>query len=220
MNLISSFLKLNKLKINDEKTVLMRISKHKSGPKITDDPLFFLAEDGKVITPAKNTKLLGLIINHKLSWSEHIFSGKKSIKSYINSKLGAITNLCKSVNKQLRIKLIGTIINSKIAYAIQNWGSISKSDLRDLQTFQNKAARMALQIFNGSTTKVLLNNCGLLSIKQLIWYHSLILLWKIVNTDILPYFKSQISLEKNRAQNLRRLEPKGNLYLTKVPSTI
>merc|ERR1712105_191966 len=79
---------------------------------------------------------------------------------------------------------------------------------------------LALNIFKGSNTKDLLRKCSWLSIKQLIWYHSLILLWKIVNTDKIPHFKNQISSDRCRAQNLRRLEPKGNLYLNSNPSTI
>ena len=160
------------------------------------------------------------MINNKLSLHDHLFNGKESIKSFINNKLGSIYNICKNLTTDRKIKLIEPLITSKITYIIQAWGSLSTSDLREIQTSQNKAARRALNIPIGSNTEELMKKCNWLSIRQLIWYHTLILLWKIIKTTRLPYFKSQISFTRDRAPNLRRLEPSGNIYLNTHPNTI
>ena len=220
MATITNFLTLNRLKINNDKTVLLRIVKKGQGSNIINDPLYYISDNNKIITPTQKTKLLGIMINNKLSWHDHIFNGKESIKSFINNKLGSIYNICKNLTTDRKLKLIEPLITSKITYIIQAWGSLSKSDLRDIQTSQNKAARRALNIPIGSNTVELMEKCNWLSIKQLIWYHTLILLWKIIKTTRLPYFKSQISFTRDRAPNLRRLEPSGNIYLNTHPNTI
>merc|ERR1712082_520176 len=114
------------------------------GPNVKNDPIHYLAENGKFIGPSTNTKLLGIIINNKLSWGDHLFTGKNSIKSFINLKLGAMNKICRSMTKNLKLKMIGPIINSKISYIIQCWGNINKTELRLIQTCQNKAAHRVL----------------------------------------------------------------------------
>ena len=138
---------------------MLRVTRPYHNPRDVRDPLMYLADNGKVIEPSNSTKLLGLTIDKTLSWSEHLFVGGESLATYITSKLWSLKQICIYLSKPESIKLIGRLINSKIVYTIQNWGSISKTDVRMFQTHQNKAARLALYKFRGSNTKYLLNEC-------------------------------------------------------------
>ncbi len=204
MGLVSSYLKLTKLKINEDKTIMLRVTRPYHNPGDIRDPLMYLADNGKVIEPSNSTKLLGLTIDKTLSWSEHLFVGGESLATYITRKIWSLNQICRHLSKPERIKLIGPLINSKIVYAIQNWGSISKTDLRAFQTYQNKAARLALHKFRGSNTKDLLNECKWLSCKQLIWYHSITSLHRFFYTKQPAYFTTQFVINPLRAAGLRQ----------------
>ena len=77
-------------------------------------------------------------------------------------------------------KMIGNaVVMSRIVYVIQLYGTAPDYLINSLQVLQNKAARIITKLGWGTRTSVLLKQLGWLSIKQLIDYHSLILVFKV-----------------------------------------
>ena len=68
---------------------------------------------------------------------------------------------------------------STLVYIIQVYGGCSGYLLAALQVVQNKAARCVTRLPWLTPTSVLLQQCGWLSIRQLVGYHSLVLLFKV-----------------------------------------
>ena len=67
---------------------------------------------------------------------------------------------------------------SKFIYLIQLWGGTSEYLLTFLQKLQNRAARMVTKLSWYTPVEVLLTQCGWLSIRQLVAYHSLVQIYK------------------------------------------
>ena len=67
---------------------------------------------------------------------------------------------------------------SKLIYLIPLWGGCEKFLLRALQTVQNRAARVVTRRGIYTSTKTLLRECGWLSVKQLVFFHSVVLFYK------------------------------------------
>ena len=70
------------------------------------------------------------------------------------------------------------IVISRIIYVIQLWGGTKDYLLQMLQVLQNKAARFVTKCDVFTSQKKLLLQCGWMSIKQLVEYHSLVLVYK------------------------------------------
>ena len=70
---------------------------------------------------------------------------------------------------------------SSLSYIIQVYGGCSSYLINQLQVQQNKAARTITKLQWITTKRTLLLQCSWLSVRQLIIYHSLILLHKILS---------------------------------------
>ena len=68
---------------------------------------------------------------------------------------------------------------SRFIYLIQLWGGCPDYLLKYLQNLQNKAARLVCKRDRYTPIEVLLRSCGWLSIRQLVAFHRVLLLFKI-----------------------------------------
>ena len=75
------------------------------------------------------------------------------------------------------------IVVSKISYLIQLWGGCEDYLLRPLQVLQNRAARSVTGCGWFTPKRTLLKMCNWLSIKQLVFYQSVIMAHKIATTS-------------------------------------
>ena len=85
------------------------------------------------------------------------------------------------------------IVLSKLIYLIQWWGGCSDYLINFLQILQNRAARLVTRLGWFTPVEVLLHQCGWLSVRQMVHYHSLVLLFKIQLQGKPEYFKEQFS---------------------------
>jgi len=93
------------------------------------------------------------------------------------------------------------IIMSKFIQLIQLWGGAPEFLLTFLQVLQNRAARMVTKRDWFTSTEVILRQCGWLSIRQLIVYHTTLQVYKIKTTQQPDYFHKKFN--GNFKQNTR-----------------
>ena len=79
---------------------------------------------------------------------------------------------------------------SVLAYLIPLWGGCEDYLVRALQVLQNRAARQVTKLSWFTPTRQLLHQCGWLSIKQLIYYHSALTVFRITKSRS-PFYLSQ-----------------------------
>ena len=82
------------------------------------------------------------------------------------------------------------IFMSKLTYLIPLWGGCCKYLLKALQVIQNRAARTVTRLGWDTATKDLLRQCGWLSVHQLAFYHSVLLVYKVVQNKSPQYLAS------------------------------
>ena len=97
-----------------------------------------LAIDGETINEVDKSKLLGILIDSKLTWKQHIayVSGK------ISRGIGMIIKAGQYLNKQGLISLYYSFIYPYLTNCNHIWGSTYKTSLKPLITLQNKAVRI------------------------------------------------------------------------------
>ena len=99
----------------------------------------------------------------------------------------------KVANFKSRKMIANGIIISKLIYLIPLWSDCEKYLTKSLQVVQNKAARVVTKCGRRTPIKDMLKQCGWLSVSQLGVYHSLVLLFKILETKAPQYLFLKLS---------------------------
>ena len=90
------------------------------------------------ITCVNNTKFLGVIIDNKLKWLDHI----TFIKNKISKSIWIINKIRKFLNKKTLRNLYYTFVYPYLIYCIEIWGNTHDSYLSTLIKLQKKAVRI------------------------------------------------------------------------------
>ena len=156
---VSQWLKVNKLSLNVKKTHYMIFSKKKNLQK----PSVNLKIDGEPLSEVNKTKFLGIVIDNKLSWNDHInyISGK------ISRGIGILIRARAFLNKKTLITLYYSFIYPYFIYCNQVWGYTSKKNLNRLFVLQKKAVRIICQVNRQCHTSPLFKELNLLNIWQI-----------------------------------------------------
>ena len=90
--------------------------------------------NGSSVQEVDDAKCLGIIIDNKLNWIEHI----KCISRKIAKGTGIITKARKSVESETLLNLYNALIFPHITYGIYVWGTAAAVHLHRLHLFQKK----------------------------------------------------------------------------------
>ena len=107
-------------------------------------------------------KFLGIIIDDKLSFSDHI----QYLSLKISKNLGIIKKLNYLPCQILKI-LYQSLINSHINYGILTWGSTSKKSINSTSLLQKKAIRIVSKVPYLSNTTKLFKELNILKLTDL-----------------------------------------------------
>ena len=172
----------------------------------------------EIIKPQDHEVLLGGTISSDLKWKEHIRDSKISMVIQITKRLNALKKVSRISNFKTRKMIANGIILSKLSYLIQLWGGTSKFLLTLLQKLQNQAARLVTKGDWYTPVETLLRQCGWLSIKQLVIYHDLVLVFKIRSEGKPEYFYEKFT---NEFGHCTRLKSSSLIKLEgKIPSAL
>ena len=198
---ISNYMLGNRLALNDDKTHFLVIAP-KGLHRRNNNFEVTLNTGSEQINPSKNERILGLIVSNDLTWNSHILSHEKSLSNNLSNKIYGLRKICAEEDFKTRKLLANGIVNSNLVYMIQLYGQASDYLIRILQVQQNKAARIVTRLDWGTSTNVLLNQIGWLSVKQLFVFHSLMLVWKIQESGQPRYLSEKF--QRNYAYNTRQ----------------
>ena len=130
---ISIWLNVNKLFMNISKTQYMLFS----GKKLENHSPNIVIE-GIALSRVYSTKFLGIIIDDKLTWKDHITYVSKKI----SKGLGVIRKARKCLNSETLLSLYYSFVYPYLTYCNQIWGNISSSALQNLTVLQKRAVRI------------------------------------------------------------------------------
>ena len=208
--MISEFLISNGLKLNEDKTHLLLLTSSQKRRK--NNPQISLVTNSAIVRSTPAEKLLGCTIHEDLKWSEYILIGENSLVKSLCSRLKALKLVCGVASFKAR-KMIGEgIFMSKLIYVIQVWGGCELYLINVLQTLQNKAARNITKLPWNTTTRHLLLQCGWLSVKQLVIFHSVVFIHKTLKSKSPKYIYDMYDMHYS-AEHMTRLAKKDLIRL-------
>ena len=95
------------------------------------------------------------------------------------------------------------IIMSRISYLIPLWSDAEDYLMKSLQVVQNKADRIVTRGGRRTPVRSLLKQCGWLSVAQLGVYHSLVLLFKVLQSGRPKYLYKKLSNGQEQPYEMR-----------------
>ena len=108
----------------------------------------------------------------------------------LTSRVNALSKMAKNATFKTRLMAANGTFISALAYLIPLWGGTEGYLLKGLQVLQNRAARCVTKLSWFTSTRILLNKCGWLSIRQLVFYHSALQIYKVIKSGT-PLYLSQ-----------------------------
>ena len=177
------WLKANKLSLNIKKTHFMIFSsKNKAHPNMS------VNIDGKAISETSKTKFLGVIIDNRLCWKDHILyiSGK------IARGIGVILKARKYLMKDSLITLYYSFVYPYLIYCNHVWGLSCQTYIKTLILLQKRIIRIIAGISRRAHTDPIFNQLKLLKCNYINTYLIGRLMYRIHNGNITlfhAYFK-------------------------------
>jgi len=150
----------NKLSLNVSKTNYIIFSNHKLD-KSHEDVIVGPIKINKVAT----TKFLGVIIDEKLTWTNHI----REIEKKLASAIFVLRNIRYKINSSTALKLYDTLILPHLMYCNILWGNTYKTHTANIYRLQKRALRVCYGV-NAQTNYSIFKLSNKLSIHDM---HSL-----------------------------------------------
>lgn len=131
---LSEWFKINKLSLNLQKTTYMVFSKRKT---YEIQPIII---DGVQIEQSNKVKFLGVIVDQKLSWKEHIL--------YVRNKLSSILSVLYRASHIIDVNsmliLYRSLFLPHLSYCSEVWGNTCSTFTKSIFVAQKKAVRLLM----------------------------------------------------------------------------
>ena len=150
----------NKLTINIDKTYFVLFH---TINKPVPDGFTEIATTHMTIKRATEMKYLGLVLDEKLNYNEHVQAICNSLLKYF----GIFNHIKHKVNKKIARQLYFAFVFSRIKYGIEIYGNCSDRNVNKIQIMQNKLLKLLLQMDRLTPTNILHKNLNILKINDL-----------------------------------------------------
>ena len=192
-SILANYMGNNRLKLNDDKTHLL-IMTTKQKQRMMNINIQIKTATGN-IEPKSSEKLLGIWIKNDLKWAEYLQNSENSLIKQLNTRLNALRMIGQVVSFRARLMVANGIFCSKLIFQMSLWGGAEECLLSSIQKVQNKAARYVTRRGIYSSSVEILRQCGWLSVRQLVFFHSATLIYKSIITCYPKYIHSKLTLE-------------------------
>ena len=210
-NRLAEWMSSNKLVINPDKTHLMVMGRRRHVDSRSEVSLKAGEFD---IRPTESEKLLGAQLHQNLGWGLHIRDHKSSLLNQLSRRINGLKKICGNATFSTRLMVANGVVMSKLTYLITLWGGSPQYLINALQVQQLNAARLVCGFASYRwSRKQLLARVGWLSIRQLIFYHTVIQTCKTLKTGRPKNLYESLSLDYPRvtrnstAENIRCNRP-------------
>ena len=205
---IKEWMNLNKLKLNDDKTVVILTGTSKGLSLVNKDSLTIGETE---IAFAKKAKNLGVFFNDDLSMSSQINHVVKCMYLDIRN----ISNVRQNLGEKETAMLMNSLVLSKLDYCNSCLAGLSSDKTKKLQRVQNDAARLVLRKRKRDSAQPLLKHLHWLPVEKRIKYKIATLCHRCLNGNAPPYLCNLLTLYVPS----RTLRSSSDQTKLKVPET-
>ena len=189
---ISQYMRSNRLLIAEQKSQFVLASS--KGKKKTDEEKEITIEVGEhSIKQTDTAKILGVIINSKLDFTNHLFgvpgdNEEVGLVRKLSNRIGLAYRVQDLPFKMRKMVVTGTFL-SKMMYGMELWGASTKGQIKQIELLQQRASRMVTKNPRRITAAENRKQCGWMSVEDTIKLRTLTLLHKARIHQSIPYFE-------------------------------
>jgi hypothetical protein len=189
LELLQRWFTVNSLSLNIEKTKYMIIS---TGEKIST--ILKPKVNSKIIEQVFVYKYLGLLIDYKLKFHEHI----NHVKNKIAPIIGVLWRTKHIMPDNVKNHVYNAFVNSHLNYLVGVWGNAYENELKSVKTMQNKTLKIMFNFEKRKNTVELYKETQKLNLKSMNCVALNILMYKVSNNMIQNDFEIQYNSDVHR----------------------
>lgn len=198
LNNISEWLLANKLSLNVTKTEQMFIASDDSLNKISDSAIIYLGN--KQLKRVRKSKSLGICIDERLSWTDHI----DSVSKKVSSAIGGLRQVRSFIDRETAITIYNSLIQPLFDYCDIVWDTIGVTLALRLQKLNNRAGRTITQLSYDIRSSDIRSQLGWSTLDERRSNHKSIMMYKILHDNAPIYLKEYfLYVNDNTDYNLR-----------------
>ena len=202
---LNCWLRANRLSLNGAKTELMIIGSRQILNTQCDE--VDIRIDDEMIKRVDRNKSLGLTIDDRLSWSNHV----DEICRKVSSAIGALKRIRPFISANTALQIYNALILPHFDYCSPLSGQSSDK----LQKLQNRAARVITKLPFDTSSNLLLDTIKWEKLSLRRKKQKALIMYKTIH-DLAPEYLQRLFSQRDTGYNLRNLE--GKLTLPK-PNT-
>ena len=136
--------------------------------------------DNITIKEVQCIKFLGVILDCKLTWTNHI----TEIENKISKNIGVILRARNCLKTKELQTLYCSLILLYLDYGVVLWGNNYKSRLNRIIKLQKRVIRVIAKVDYGCCTLPLFENMGLLKFTDIVFKNTAVVMYKVTNEDV------------------------------------
>jgi rRNA processing protein Gar1 len=184
----------NKLCLNCDKTKLITLKKN------INKNLFKVKINNNYIENVNEMKYLGVVIDEKLNMIKMV----DYIIGKMTKKYFTIKRISTKLNRHAIETLYKSLVLPHIDYCATILFTLSDKQINRIQRIQNKFLRLILRVPWDTSSKIMHDSIGWLTVKQRIVYNTIVFIYKIENENMPNYMKIKLRpREENMQYGLR-----------------
>jgi len=168
---IVEWLAVNKLSLNVKKTHVMLFTKYKAR---CNEKALNIYIGGELIQTVTKTVFLGIVIDDKLTWKEHI----TKLCNKISKGIGIIKKVRYKLQTKTLINLYYAFIYPYLIYCNTIWGNAAKVHMNQLLVLQKRVLRIMYNVKYRDSTKKLYEESKIINVFHLYVYSICIFMFK------------------------------------------
>ena len=185
---LNNWFKANKLSLNTKKSFFMIF--HRS--RIKDNVSNKVVIDNKELIKVESAKYLGVIIDRKLNWIDHI----TYVKNKISKGIGIMYKARQFLSKRALLDLYYAYIYPYMTYCIEVWGCASQTQLNCIFLLQKKIVRIMNFSYYLAHTNPLFLSMEVLPLRKIFFHRVGLVMYKYSN-HLLPECIAQLYLRND-----------------------
>ena len=182
----------NKLPINDGKTKAILITGKR--PALRIDGEMSLTMNGSDLELVSSVKLLGVEIDHDLSFTSHV----EKVCKKLSQRIGILKKIRSCLTMQQRLLYYNAMIKPVLNYVSTVWTSCNKENLGHVLKMQKRAARVICNAHGKASSVKLFNRLQWVPFYEEAKIAKCCLAYKRVKNKVPAYIKDSLRLNSNQ----------------------
>lgn len=207
---ISTWMTLNRLKLNQSKTQILPVGSWQQLSKVRVSSIS-IGDD--IIDFSTSVRSLGVIIDSNLHMNLHI----NHLVKVCSNQLRLLRNVRRSLNTSVLQCLVSSFVFSRIDYCNSLFYGVTKESFSRLQSIQNRAAKLVLGGSKFDHVTPLLSRLHWLKVDKRVLFKIAILMFKCVNNAAPPYLIEKLESYKSHFSKFSFRSTERNLFF--IPTT-